>query len=54
MTDTKPYYTLYGFTMPPFSMKMRSYMHYRRILFIWISGERASEVAQTKIPPQVL
>ena len=50
MPDSKPYYTLYGFTMSPFSMKMRSYMRYRRIPFIWAPGERASEVAQTKIP----
>jgi glutathione S-transferase len=50
MPDSKPYYTLYGFTMSPFSMKMRSYMRYRRIPFIWAPGKRASEVAQTKIP----
>jgi len=50
MSDLKPYYTLHGFTMSPFSMKMRSYMRYRRIPFIWASGERATEVAQTKIP----
>ena len=49
MLDPKPYYTLHGFTMSPFSMKMRSYMRYRRIPFIWAPGERANEVAQTKV-----
>jgi len=43
MSDSKPYYTLHGFTMSPFSMKMRSYMRYRRIPFIWSTGERANE-----------
>ena len=49
MSKTNPYYTLYGFTMSPFSMKMRSYMRYRRIPFIWVSGERANNVAQSKV-----
>lgn len=42
-------YKLYGATMSPFSMKMRAYMRYRRIPFQWITDERASEVAMTKV-----
>jgi len=49
MSSESNTYTLYGFTMSPFSMKMRTYFRYRRIPYIWLSGERANEVAQTKI-----
>jgi len=42
-------YKLYGFTMSPFSMKLRTYFRYRRIPFLWISGQPANDVAQTKV-----
>lgn len=42
-------YKLYGATMSPFSMKMRSYMRYRRIPFQWVADSRANEVAMTKV-----
>ena len=49
MTETVPHHTLYGFTMSPFSMKMRSYLRYRRIPFIWVAGAPAHTVAETKV-----
>lgn len=44
-----PSYKLYGYTMSPYAMKMRSYMRYRRIPFQWVAGTRANEVAMTEV-----
>lgn len=42
-------YKLYGYTMSPYSMKLRSYFRYRRIPFQWVTGSRANDVAMTKV-----